>query len=174
VEIAIASTEHPLKATLERAWIDGVEPRPGRTVPLKILTRTYRGEEVVHTVPVEIPANVSGSLSILVTDGARLAQMEQQEVSMGLKGIPHVIRAANRARKNSSIYVRLLGTSPGAVVAGEPLPSLPPSVLGVMEGDRNSGTFTPLQSAAVREWELRTDYAMSGSRTLMINIDRGR
>ena len=40
-------------------WLDGVRARAGRTVPLKVLMRTYRGEEVVRTVPLEIPANAT-------------------------------------------------------------------------------------------------------------------
>ena len=44
-------------STIERVWLDDVRPRAGRTVPLKVLTRTYRGEEMIATVPIEIPAN---------------------------------------------------------------------------------------------------------------------
>ena len=72
--------EQPRTATIERVWLDGVRARAGRTVPLKVLMRAYRGEEVVHTVPLEIPASTSGSLSVMVSDGARLAQWERREV----------------------------------------------------------------------------------------------
>ena len=47
---------------LERVWLDDPRPRAGRTVPLKVLFRTYRGDEVVRTLPIEIPANASGTL----------------------------------------------------------------------------------------------------------------
>ena len=66
--------------------------------------------------------------------------------------------------------MRLLGSDAGAIVNGERLPSLPPSVLGVLEADRNGGTFNPLQSATLAEWELPTDQAVSGSRTLAVTI----
>ena len=48
-------------------------PRAGRTVPLKVLLRGYRGDEVVRTIPVGIPANASGTVSLSVIDGARLS-----------------------------------------------------------------------------------------------------
>ena len=67
--MSIEATEAPRTATIERVWLDDVRPRAGRTVPLKVLTRSYRGEEKISTVPIEIPANASGSLSIMVTDG---------------------------------------------------------------------------------------------------------
>ena len=41
----------PRTATLERVWLDAPSAKPGRTVPLKLLVRTYGGEEVIHTVP---------------------------------------------------------------------------------------------------------------------------
>jgi hypothetical protein len=173
VTVTFATAEEPKTAILERVWLDDPRPRAGRTVPLKVLFRTYRGEEVVRTVPIQIPANASGSLSLLVSDGARLGQIEQREArSPQPKSVDQMIRALNKARRNNILYVKLLGSEPGAVVNGELLSSLPPSVLGVLEGDRNSGNFNPLHSATISEWELPTEHAVAGSRTLTISISQ--
>ena len=67
--------------------------------------------------------------------------------------------------------MRLLSQDAGAVVNGEPLPSLPPSVLGVLDGDRSGGQVSPLHNATLGEWELPTDYAVSGARFLSIAVD---
>ncbi len=174
VEIAITSTEQPKTATLERAWLDDIRPRPGKTVDLKILTRTYRGEETIRTVPIEIPANASGTLSILVSDGAQLTRWERQQLrSPGEpRSLEQMIRALNNVRRNNTLYVRLFSSDAGAVVSGETLPSLPPSILAVFEADRNGGNFVPLGKATIGDWELATDYAVSGSRLLSINLNR--
>src|SRR2546428_355631 len=79
IDITLSTAEEPKTATLERVWLDDPRPRAGRTVPLKMLLRTYRGDDIVRTLPIEIPSNASGSLSVLVTDGARLSQAEQRE-----------------------------------------------------------------------------------------------
>ena len=81
-----------------------------------------------------------------------------------------MIKSLNKARRNSTLYVRLLGSDAGAIVNGERLTSLPPSVLGVLEADRNGGNFNPLLSATLAEWELPTEQAVSGSRTLAITV----
>jgi len=60
VDLTIDSTEQPRTATIERVWVDGVHAKAGKTLPLKVLMRTYRGEEVVRTVPVAIPGLVIG------------------------------------------------------------------------------------------------------------------
>jgi len=173
VDVTIATTEEPKTGVLERVWLDDPRPRAGRTVPLKVLFRTYRGDEVVRTLPIEIPANAVGMLSILVSDGQRLGLAEQREARLPQpRSVDQMIRALNKARRNNALYVKLLGSDAGAVVNGELLSSLPPSVLGVLEGDRNGGNFNPLHSATLGEWELPTDHAVAGSRTLTISVSQ--
>ena len=75
-------------------------------------------------------------------------------------------------RRNDTLYVKLLSSDSGAVVSGEMLSSLPPSVLAVLEGERNGGNFNPLHSATLGEWELATEHAVSGSKTLTINVSQ--
>ena len=138
-----------------------------------MLLRTYRGEEVVRTLPIEIPANAAGSLSLLVSDGGRLSQIEQRDARPPQpRSVPQMIRALNKTPRNNVLYVRLLGSDAGAVVNGERLSSLPPSVLAVLEADRNGGNFNPLHTATLGEWELATDHAVSGTRTLTITVSQ--
>jgi hypothetical protein len=172
LNLTITSAEEPRTATLERAWLDDPRPRAGRTVPLKVLLRTYRGDEEVHTLPVAIPANARGALSLVVTDGARLEQSERREArtTPQLRSVDQVIKSLNSARRTNTLYVRLLTSEPGAVVQGEVLSSLPPSVLSVLEADRSGGTFNPVRSATVGEWELETEHAVTGSRTLSLTL----
>jgi len=173
LDLTISTIERPQTAVLERVWLDDPRPRAGRTVPLKMLLRTYRGEDELRTVPIEIPANASGALSILVSDGARLGIAEQREArSPSAKSVDQVIKSLNKGRRNNTLYVKLISSDAGAVVSGEALSALPPSVLGVLEGERNGGNFSPLHTATLGEWELATDHAVSGSKTLTITISQ--
>jgi hypothetical protein len=171
IDLTVTATEEPRTATLERVWIDDPRPRAGRTVPLRVLLRTYRGEEIIRSLPLDIPANASGTLSVMVSDGARLGQIEQREARLPQpRNVPQMIRTLNKTRRNDTLYVKLLGTDAGAVINGEVLSSLPPSVLGVLEADRNGGNFNPLHSATLGEWELPTQHAVNGARTLTIVV----
>jgi hypothetical protein len=176
LDIRVTTAETPRSATIERVWLDEVRPRAGRTIPLKVLTRSYRGEEKISTVPIEIPANATGDLSILVTDGKQLNTLEQRELRRTLQpqSVAQLMRVLNETRRNNRIYVRLLTGTPGAVVKGEAMTALPPSVLSVMESDRNGGSFSPIRSASIGQWELVMDSAISGSRLLTIDVDGGR
>jgi hypothetical protein len=106
-----------------------------------------------------------------VADGNRLGQIEQREArSPQPRNVAQMIRMLNRSRRGSTLYIKLLGSDPGAVVSGETLTALPPSVLGVFEADRSTGSFSPLSNATLGEWELPTDHAVNGSRTISIVV----
>jgi hypothetical protein len=173
LDINIASSEEPRTATIERVWLDTTEARPGRTVPLKVLIRSYRGDEVTRDIPITIPPNATGPLTVMVADGSRLAQWEQRQAGRPQQahGVAQIVRALNEARKNNRLYVRLLSSDAGAVVSGESLSSLPPSVMAVLEGDSSGEQFVPLRNATVGEWDIPVDYALSGAQFLTIDVD---
>ncbi len=172
LDLEITASEESRRATIERVWIDEVRPRAGQTVPLKVLTRNYRGAETISTIPIDIPANATGQLTVLVTDGKQLNQLEARELRRELEpqSVSQMIRVLNETHRNNRIYVRMLTGSPGAVINGEAMTSLPPSVLAVLDGDRSSGDFTPIRSAAIGEWELPMTSAVSGTRALTIDV----
>jgi hypothetical protein len=173
MDVTIEASEASRTVRIERVWLDEVRPRAGRTVPLKILTRSYRGEETISTVPIAIPANVSGPLSLLVTDGRQLNAIEQRDLQRSVQpqSVAQMIRVLNDTHRGNRIYVRLLNRTPGAVVNGEALTALPPSVLAVLESGSNGGSYAPLRNAAVGEWELQMDSAVTGSRVLAIDVE---
>ena len=171
LDLTMKTSEEPRTATLQRVWIDDPRPRAGHTVPLKVHLRTYRGEDVLRSVPIEIPATARGSLSVMVSDGLRLGQAEQREARTSQsRTIEQLVRTLNKRRKNNTLYVKLLSGDAGAVINGELLSSLPPSVLAVLEADRSGGSFNPLYSATLGEWEIPTAHAVSGVRTLTIAV----
>jgi hypothetical protein len=173
-DLTIDATEEPRTARIERVWLDTPRPRSGGDVEVRVQLRDWRGHESIHRVPISLPANVSGPLQLLVSDGARLTQQDARERRLGggSQDVAQLIRTFNRARRSNRLYVRLSTSQAGAVVDGEAMPSLPPSVLAVLEGDRSSGNFATLRTAIRGEWEVPVDLAVTGSRLLTIHLDR--
>ena len=92
-------------------------------------------------MPIQIPANLTGSLQLTVADAARTTADDRRDTrGADLQRVSQMMRTFNRARRNNRLYVRLTSPDSGAVVNGEPMAGLPPSVLAVIEADRNSGT----------------------------------
>ena len=174
LNLEIDASEQPRSATLERVWVGATRVKPGSAVDVNVALRTYRGEQVTRSIPIQIPANARGSVTVMVADGAQLSLFERRELQvqpMQTRGLPQMIRVLNGARKNNRLYVRLVTRDDGAVVRGEPLAALPGSVLAVMESDRNGGSFRPLQSALVGEWEIAPGLAVTGTRTLTVPLE---
>jgi len=173
IDLVVQSTEQTRTATIERVWLDGGDVRAGRTLVLKIATRSYRGEETVRSLPVPIPEHVRGPLTLLVADASALREWEQHEIrpASDVQNIGQLIRQLNETRRNNRLYVRLASQSAGAVVGGEAMPALPPSVLTVLEAGGTSGSFTPIRSTIVGEWDLPTPDVIKGSRSLRLNVE---
>ena len=173
LDVEVTSVEEPRTATIERVWLDAARVRAGERVPLRVLSRNFRGAELLETVSLEIPAHASGRLLLQVSDAASLTAQERREgvAAESADTLEQLIRNLNRARRNSRIYVRLVRPDVGAVDRGEPMPALPGSVLAVLDGNRSNGGLGRLRSKTLGEWEIVTDHAVSGSRTLTVDLE---
>ena len=173
IDVEVTAHDDVRIATIDRAWLDDAEPRPGRTVPLRIVFRTHRGAEIDRTVAVELPSNARGRLQLLIADGTTLARQERQESGQGLQAtdLNQLIRAMNEARRNNQVYVQLRRADEGAVMAGRRMPSLPPSVLEVLGANRSGPGFTRLRNTSIGEWSISLDHVISGSRVLTLDLD---
>ena len=176
IDVEVSSYETNQSATLQRAWLERSGPvRAGSTVPLKVLLRNYRGETHIETIPVAVPASApAGTYSLLVADATSLTAMEQREMRQPFvpKDLDQLIRAINGLRRNNHVYARLLRADEGAIVGGEYLQSLPPSVLSVLGGSDEAGNVIPIRTAAVWDFDLPTDYAVTGARLLTLTVQR--
>lgn len=173
ITLTIDASEQQKSARIERVWLDTTRPRPGQNAVVNVAMRTTRGQEIVRQVPIQIPANLTGPLQLTVADAARTTADDRRD-SRGadLQRVSQLMRTFNRARRNNRLYVRLTSHDAGAVVNGEPMAGLPPSVLAVIEADRHSGTVGTLRSMTRGEWELALDFAVSGSRQLTLSLDQ--
>jgi hypothetical protein len=171
--LTIDASEQSRTARVERVWLDTDRPRAGRPVNVKVLLRTSTGEDLLKTIPIEIPAHGPSTMQLLVGDANRLSAEDRRTAREAeTQEVAQLIRTFNKARRSNRLYVRLSSPDSGAVVNGEPLAALPPSVLAVLEADRNRGTYSPLRSATRGEWELPVELAISGSRQLTIALDQ--
>jgi hypothetical protein len=173
IALTIDATEQQRSARIDRVWLDTIRPRAGQKAMVHVALRSASGEEIVRQVPIEIPANLGGSLQLIVADAARTTADDRRDTrGADMQRVSQLMRTFNRARKNNRLYVRLTSSDSGAVVNGEPMAGLPPSVLAVIEADRNSGTVGSLRSMTRGEWELALDFAVTGSRQLTLSLDQ--
>ena len=170
VSIDLTTVERARVSTIQRVWVDAVDVRAGRPVPVKIVLRPYRGVDETRTVMVDVPASADGPLTLVVADGSRLAQQEQRDGLMPAApgSLAQLVSQIQRVKRNNRVYVRLYAREAGAVVGGEPMPGLPNSVLAVIDGDRASSGSSAISSALVGAWDIPVEFAVSGLRTVTV------
>jgi hypothetical protein len=170
IELRFDVSERQQSASIERVWLDTTRPKLGATHTLQVLLRNYRGATETISLPITMPLQASGPLTLLVSDAPTLATMEKGDLKRGTPTtVADVIQTLNETRRNNRIYVRLLSTTPGAVVAGLTLPMLPSSVRSVLDAD-TSVASAPLSRSVVGAWEERPNRVVKGSRELTITL----
>src|SRR5712664_1052404 len=160
-------------ARLEAARTDMTEARPGDRIMVETVIRPYRGERLVRQIAIRIPTSTSkGTLRILVSDGDTLDRMHRGTPMMnhGL-GLAPTIALLNKERANDRVYVSLLDSGPEAMVADKVMPTLPLSVMNVMDNMRGTQDMVVLGESSVSEASTEPlDYVVSGAQMLTISI----
>jgi SpoIVB peptidase S55 len=160
-------------ARLETARTDLTEARPGDDITIETVLRPYRGEGMVQQIPIHIPTSTSkGPLRILVSDGDTLDRIRQGAPMFGRKlDLASTIALLNKQHGNNRIYVSLLEADPEVRVADKVMPTLPLSIMNVMDGMRGTQEMVVVGESSVNEAATAPlDYVVSGAQVLTITI----
>ena len=164
-------------ARLETARTDITEARPGDEIIIEAVLRPYRGELIVRQIPVRIPTSAAkGPLHILVTDGDTLDKMRRGPASGGSTAVANKLDLAstiallNKEHANDRLYVSLLEANPEATVDDKVMPTLPISIMNVMDGMRGTQDMVVIGESAVNESSTPLDYVVSGAQIISLTI----
>lgn len=172
VELDFDLVRERRSARLETARTDVTEARPGDEITIEALLRPYRGESILRHIPVKIPTSTPrGTLRILVSDGDTLDKLHRVPPAMSHHlDLGSTIAMLNKEHSNSDVYVSLLEANPQAMVDDKVMPTLPLSVINVMDGLRGSQDMILVGESAVDEASTPVDYVVSGSQIITLNI----
>ena len=85
--------------------------------------------------------------------------------------VSQTVSLINQERSNNKLYVSLVESSPTAYYDDKTLPSLPSSVLNVMQAGRaSSRPLITSPETASEQMALPFDYVVTGSYTLRIHV----
>jgi hypothetical protein len=160
-------------ARLESARTDVTEARPGDNITLETVLAPYRGERIVRQIPVKIPTSASkGTLRILVSDGETLDRIGHANPAFGRKlDLASTIAVLNKEHSNNRLYVSLLEADPEARVGDKVMPTLPISIMNVMDGMRGNQEMVVSGESNVDETATAPlDYVVSGVQLLTITV----
>ena len=160
-------------ASIENAWVSSSEVRPGEDMPVKVFLRPYRGERIEREFKIHVPVGLAkGDHRILLSDADTANRMQNMAGFMNRYiDLPQTVSLINQERSNNKLYVSLLQSSPTAYYDDKTMPSLPASVLNVMQAGRasNRPVITSPESAT-QQAAIPFDYVVSGSYSLKITV----
>lgn len=159
-------------ARLETARTDVTEARPGDDIMIEAVLRPYRGERLVRRIPVKVPTSTPrGVLRVLVSDGDTVDRMHGMSATAAPRlDLASTIALLNKQHANNQLYVSMLEPGPQAMIEDKVMPSLPLSIMNVMDGMRGTQDMMVVGESSVSEASLPLDYVVSGAQVISLEI----
>jgi hypothetical protein len=159
--------------TIENAWTPNDNVRPGDEIPIKVFLRPYRGERIERDFTLKLPPGIpKGEHRILLSDANVANRTQVQATSTNrYMDVPQLVSLLNQERSNNKLYVSLVASNPTAYYEDKTLPSLPSSILNVMQAGRTTTqTMITSPESSSEQMSLPFDYVVNGSYTLRVTV----
>ncbi len=160
-------------AAIESAWLGVSEAEPGQEVPVKVFLRPYRGPRLTRDFTLRVPPGLAkGEHRILLSDADTLNRMQSTAGFMNrFIDLAQAVSLINQERSNDKLYLSLVEARPTLFYDDKTLPSLPASVLNVMQtGRAASRTFAASGESALEQMAIPFDYVITGSYALKLSV----
>lgn len=175
IEVEAVFLEGVRSAEVQRLWYTQRQVRAGETARLRVVLRPHRGDLLTEEIEVPIPADAPiGSLRITVGSAASyLAELE----AAGAGGaeptdLAGLVRRLNAAPRGDVLYVVATSKAAGATVAGTPMPTLPPSVMEMLNSGASAADVGRLDRRLVYSAGIEMARVISGSGSVDIEVVR--
>lgn len=175
VDMTVSLRGDRRSATISRVWYDRSDVRPGDTVRIGVALEPFRDEEIVETLTFRVPESTPvGPLTVVVGDAQSILKEEQGLIqgSFEPRDLAHLVRLLNGIRRSDRIYLQASLPAEGALVNGEVLPALRPSILRMLTSERTAGDVIRLQRTVIAEQAEPVDFVVSGSHRIELNVRR--
>ena len=160
--------------TVEQAWLPVSDVEAGAEIPVRVYMRPFRGERLEREVKIKLPAGLTkGEHRLLLSDADTLDRIQIRIASATSRflDIPQTVALITQERSNTKLYASLLDPKPTVYAEDKALPSLPGSVLNVMQTGRTGNRMLPaIPETPIPEAEIEFDQVVSGSYVLRFTV----
>jgi hypothetical protein len=161
-------------ATIDNAWIERNEVRPGETVAVKVQLRPYRGGPFVQEIPITIPVQAArGNMQLVISDAEvanRTVDTLEASSQGQLPGLEELIKLINRDHQNDRLYATLLQPTPTLMIEDKIMPNAPASAINVLDQRQSPGGARLQYQSMTGEWSVEMHQVVTGERTLTITV----
>jgi len=173
VEINVDSTMKRKEAELVEVWLDRNEAHPGEEIQLRAVYRPFLEQKKVEEFAIRLPKDLqAGPLNFIVGGGQEISRQEFAQYGKNYKpsSFDQILSLLNSLRSEDRIYVRAFRPEPGLILKGQPLQSLPPSVLSALSSSQTIGSSQRVGIATLLEESRGVDYHLTGTRLFTLRI----
>lgn len=161
---------------LKNARITEVEPekdrvRPGETVMVRVGLQDFRGKARHLMLALPIPAETPpGPLTVFVGDGLSATAFDLSLFPADPRSLDQVLDFLERLKPANSVNLLAYRNGPGAVVAGQELSGLPPSVFSMFSGQGSRDSEVNLAHQRVYSASVAQSIPVTGSARLTLDV----
>jgi hypothetical protein len=174
IHLRVTALPERRAATIDDAWVEANEVRPGETVNVKVQLRPYRGAAFVQEFPIAIPMQAArGPLQLVISDAETVNRTVQSLAASSqgqLPGLEELIKLMNREHQNDRLYATLLQPTPTLMVEDKIMPNAPASAINVLDQRQTPGGARLLYQSTAGEWSVEMHQVISGERTVTITV----
>ena len=176
-EIKLNYTAVPGKqsTTIDRIWYDKKSIVPGQDFTIFVKLRDFKGKTRTIKRVISIPQNLSSRVVMVsVGNGDYISKIERQMGSARFRtnGYDDILRILNQRRKNNALYVQVRSLEMGAIVEGEELQALPPSVLNLLADTQSGQASDKLYKKLLYEYQIPFDTEIFSGKTIRLPVRR--
>jgi hypothetical protein len=163
-------------ARIDGARISKDRVRPGDSLEVTVFLTPYMEGTAIKRFQIAVPADMpEGRAFLMVFDAADNRSWERTRAPMKSRvtNMPDLIKRIREEESRSDIIIQLFAQKVGVTIGDQELPALPLTTFSVMNSPRQTGEdsgFT--RGTTFLKQRVSTEYVISGSAALLLNIDR--
>jgi hypothetical protein len=172
LDVDIRHSDRLQSARIVNVEADRGKVRPGETVPVRVDLVDFRGSTRRVPLEVHIPENTPpGPVNVFIGDGAAATAYDLALYPPDPRSLSQVLDFLARVRPPNSLNLLADRRALGAVVGGEPLAALPPSVGAVLLDRGPGGSGAPdISSARLESQSVEQPVPVTGSVHLRLEV----
>ncbi|HKD10926.1 MAG TPA: SpoIVB peptidase S55 domain-containing protein [Thermoanaerobaculia bacterium] len=173
IDVEIAHSDRLQNARIVHVEAQKERVRAGEDVPIWVDVVDFRGSSRRVVMNLKVPADTPpGPLTVFVGDGSAATAYDLGLLPSDPHSLDQVLDFIARIRPPNSLNLLAYRKSPGAVVVGDTLPALPPSLIAILR-DRGPGeqatpdlSYVRLQSESIEQ-----AIPVTGSARLRVDVE---
>ncbi|MDW8349185.1 MAG: sporulation protein SpoOM [Verrucomicrobiae bacterium] len=161
--------------TIEKASTDfNLYPRQAPIRLSVTLRERLTNSTHTHTLILPIPENIrpGTQLTLRIAGARELDALDTPPRLNSTTHLPSIIHTLNSRRRTNALYAQILTPTIGQILDTRPMPSLPPSILKLLERSTTSTRAQPLPHHIWTETSLPLPALIQGLIDLTIQVDR--